>query len=70
MSLYINGEKQGNVNDLFRKKISWVISNYPLNLWARESGNWSYKWTIDDVKIYNRALSEEEIFQQTKIAWF
>jgi hypothetical protein len=22
MSLYINGEKQGNVNDLFRKKIS------------------------------------------------
>lgn len=69
-SLYINGEKQGNVNDLFRKKISWVISNYPLNLWSRESGNWSYKWTIDDVKIYNRALSEEEIFQQTKIAWF
>ena len=28
-----------------------------------------FKWIIDDVKIYNRALTEDEIKQQAKVAW-
>jgi hypothetical protein len=32
--------------------------------------NWTFQWIIDEVKIYNRALSDEEILQQAKIAWF
>ena len=51
---------------------SWTYlekKDYPLRLW------WGYKqeyfkWIIDDVKIYNRALSDQEIAQQAKIAGF
>lgn len=32
--------------------------------------NRDFKWVIDEVKIYNRALSPEEILWQAKIAWF
>lgn len=29
-----------------------------------------FHWVIDDIKIYNRTLSDQEILQQSKIAWF
>jgi hypothetical protein len=30
----------------------------------------NFVWVIDDIKIYNRALSDSEIAQQAKIAGF
>lgn len=42
-----------------------------LVIWWRKSTDWwEWNWLIDDVKIYNRALSDEEIRQQAKIAGF
>ncbi|MDD2917033.1 MAG: sialidase domain-containing protein, partial [Candidatus Gracilibacteria bacterium] len=69
-ALYINGVKQGNYTEIFRKKISGIISNNKLYFGSRAGGAWSYKGIIDDVKIYNRALSDSEIRQQAKIAGF
>lgn len=37
--------------------------------WSTSNASW-YTWIIDDVKIYNRALTDEEIKQQAKIAGF
>lgn len=51
---------------------SWTFlekKNLPLRIWYWYNIEY-FKWTIDDVKIYNRALSDEEIRQQAKIAGF
>ncbi len=49
--------------------------NTPLYIWVYWNliPNWelyTLKWTLDELKIYNRALTPEEVFQQSKIAWF
>lgn len=49
--------------------------DYNLYIWNRKNYYWEIKklwliWTIDDIKIYNRALSDDEILQQAKIAGF
>ncbi|EKE27735.1 MAG: hypothetical protein ACD_3C00161G0002 [uncultured bacterium (gcode 4)] len=61
--------------------INWVkIQGWPaglsippkyltLFLWCRYDYAY-YNWIIDEVKIYNRALSNSEIIQQAKSAWF
>ncbi len=41
-----------------------TIGNY------NDSKTYWFKWIIDDIKIYNRALSDEEIAQQARIAGF
>jgi len=63
--------------------IKWIgnyaIETYP---WINYNRNWFdiwkvwhnnvqfWNWYLDDVKIYNRALSDQEILQQANIAWF
>lgn len=49
--------------------------DYSVYFWNRKNYRWYSKnlgflWIIDDVKIYNRALSDQEILQQAKIAGF
>jgi len=47
-------------------------SNSILLMWRNNSDiypRW-LKWYLDEVKIYNRALSEKEVLQQSKIAWY
>jgi hypothetical protein len=73
-NVYINWVEvtQYNWNKLLRE-IS--VSKNPLRIWRywNDLNWWVYEffdWIIDEVKIYNRALSDEEILQQAKIAWF
>ncbi|EKE27736.1 MAG: hypothetical protein ACD_3C00161G0003 [uncultured bacterium (gcode 4)] len=42
------------------------------NVWLWRDMRWysQLDWTIDDIKLYNRALSDQEIIQQAKSAWF
>jgi len=59
-----------------RSIYSWTWANfiwswcYNLNCQYPNNPTQTFNWIIDDVKIYNRALTSEEIFQQSKIAWF
>ena len=64
-----------NWNKIYEKaydRTKFFPNSNPLIIWA-----WSYApasvqttWTIDDIKIYNRALSDGEILQQAKIVGF
>ena len=52
----------------------WKIltSNLPIYIWAswHSLNNNISVGVYDDISIYNRALTSEEILQQAKIAWF
>lgn len=48
---------------------SLIQSNIVL-WWYLSARNRDFRWVIDDVKIYNRALSDDEIQQHAKIAGF
>jgi parallel beta-helix repeat protein len=65
LSLYINGIKDTNVNKLFDDPIISIFSsNVNVSFGSRFSNNVPsnfFNGTIDDVKIYNGALSAEEI---------
>ncbi|EKE27413.1 MAG: hypothetical protein ACD_3C00210G0003 [uncultured bacterium (gcode 4)] len=54
--------------------LSWIIStsNWDWYMWkiTPTDPNWTFSGTISEVKIYNRALSDSEIYQQAKSAWF
>jgi hypothetical protein len=57
----------------FAKKAVWSFKASKVYIWASSLVLiwWEfYKWTIDDMKIYNRALSPEEVRQQAKSLWF
>ena len=41
-----------------------------LYLWKKYNSSSFFDWIIDEVKIYNRALTDEEIMQQARIAGF
>jgi hypothetical protein len=52
-------------------KTPTISSASLLAIWATDAWtNWFYDWIIDDIKIYNRPLSDSEIYQQAKSAWF
>jgi len=63
---YINGTLTNKTS------FSWTIDNTisDIWIWARPGGWYYFSWIIDDVKIYNRALSDSEIMQQSKILGF
>lgn len=53
------------------KIITGTINTSAITLWGiLWDRTRDFNWIIDDIKIYNRALSDEEIAQQAKIAWF
>ena len=54
---YVNGELKGTWDRSGRKI---AVSAYPLYVGQSGGGSW-FNGTIDEVRIYNRALSEEEI---------
>lgn len=69
--LYVNGTK---VNE---SKVDANFTDYGRNLYIWSYGNlinfgsaYYLAWNIDELKIYNRALSDQEVAQQSKIAWF
>ncbi|EKE30029.1 MAG: hypothetical protein ACD_2C00056G0005, partial [uncultured bacterium (gcode 4)] len=58
--------------DFWIRKSRWAIF-----IWSNMMNmNWIYSkwaqfnWQIDDIKIYNRVLTDQEIYQQAKSAWF
>ena len=55
--IYIDGNQISSRGDSFSN------SSYPLSLIGNEGGSkgWGSNGTLDDVRIYNRALSEEEV---------
>lgn len=53
------------VDDLYIQRLDKVLR---LGWWGNRMRD--FHWIIDDVKIYNRALTDEEIRQQAKIAGF
>lgn len=63
--IYINGLK------IWEKEQVWILrqndnNNFKIGHWYNQ---YYTRGIIDDIKIYNRALTDEEIFQQSKIAW-
>jgi hypothetical protein len=48
---------------------TWDDTN-PLIIWGYDWGWYFFNWIIDDVKIYNRAISADEVRQQAKISGF
>ncbi len=63
--LYIDGKLDGKTIDT---TTSSMIQNTPLILGAGNFSATRFTGFIDDLKIYNRTLSDIEIKQQTKIA--
>jgi hypothetical protein len=57
MKIYINGVERGSVS------VSGNITSYTTPLLIGANGGFTecYKGSIDDVRIYNRALSNQEV---------
>ncbi|MBP8017176.1 LamG domain-containing protein, partial [Candidatus Gracilibacteria bacterium] len=73
--IYINGILNNKNIVLDRLKISASTSNVTIGTASDINGTvtdsaYSFPGIIDDIKIYNRALSDEEIKQHAKIAGF
>ncbi len=79
--LYINWVKQNNDSEdpidkykNYNNLKNDILLNYKLYVGNRKDYK-QYKnklwflWNIDDIKIYNRVLSDNEILQQAKILW-
>lgn len=49
---------------------TWTFSSSVIRLWWWSNNTRDFDGIIDEVKIYNRALTPEKILQQAKIAWF
>ena len=76
--LYINWIKQNNDSEdpIWAYKVSNPFQedkflNYKFYIWDRKNYNWYtnklwFLWDIDEVKVYNRALSDDEVLQQAK----
>ena len=47
-----------------------ITNSNNLVIWSRTWESKYFIWVIDDIKIYNRALTDQEIAQQAKMAWF
>ncbi|EKE27971.1 MAG: hypothetical protein ACD_3C00115G0001 [uncultured bacterium (gcode 4)] len=69
-SMWINWKK------IAETKINKTFTDYGLDLFIWVYGGllnssiYYLAWNIDELKIYNRALSDTEIIQQAKSAWF
>ena len=57
LRLYVDGVQ----HDSFDISSPWISSKNPFKIGKGEYGTGSFNGTIDEVRIYNRALSEEEI---------
>jgi hypothetical protein len=68
--LYLNWNKFV-CNDISDATINRIIEKWNTSwAFAISWGFESFVWTIDEVKIYNRSFSSEEIKRQAKSAWF
>lgn len=71
ISLYLDGNKiTENTPDNSWSILKTSNSGSLTFIWNNPNAPQLFNWIIDDVKIYNRALSDEEIRQQAKIAGF
>jgi hypothetical protein len=59
-----------NWKNIWEEKLNWIWDTSILNIWTQYNSVTKFDWIVDDVKIYNRALSDDEILQQAKIAGF
>lgn len=57
------------LNNEIQSDLSILSNSEPIRIWWWVANRYT-NWIIDDVKIYNRALSDSEILQQAKIAGF
>ena len=64
MKLYIDGVYQGSNNPGAAQAYTgyWRIGNYKLSSWSNASDGY-YQGQLDDVRIYNRALTQGEVQQ-------
>ncbi|EKE27917.1 MAG: hypothetical protein ACD_3C00130G0015 [uncultured bacterium (gcode 4)] len=77
ITIFLNWNKMktypnsGNSTKPISEAVNTAIKDYVLHIWKRWSdiGNWTIG-LIDDVKVYNRALSDSEIKQHAKSIWF
>lgn len=68
--IYVNWKLDSSSKEVF----NWDIQNSTKDLfiWHSSWSSWftrAFYWIIDDIKIYNRSLSDEEIAHQARIAW-
>lgn len=59
ITLYINGEPVGTTT--ISENVNSIGTNTPLTIGARNSGSYNWEGDIDEVRIYNRALSADEV---------
>ena len=62
VSFYLNGNKA--IKTIVYDNLSaTIVNNAPFNIGARDNGNAEFQGKIDEVRIYNRTLTENEIDQ-------
>ncbi|EKE29958.1 MAG: hypothetical protein ACD_2C00073G0046, partial [uncultured bacterium (gcode 4)] len=77
INIYLNWNKLNTFPNTANSKkpiseaVNTTIKDYAFYIWKRwlDAGNWTIG-LIDDVKVYNRALSDTEIKQHSKSMWF
>jgi hypothetical protein len=62
-SMYIDGNIESTMTDEGRNLNSGMDTPLEIGIWAKESYAGTFNGYIDDIRIYNRALSESEIKQ-------
>ncbi|SKB98717.1 Concanavalin A-like lectin/glucanases superfamily protein [Salegentibacter salinarum] len=62
LKIYLDGEAIGS-RDISSSSNTNVQSTHPFFIGRYNSPSYSYRGSIDDVRIYNRVLSEEEVIQ-------
>jgi len=62
-SMYIDGNIEATMTDEGRNLNSGMDTSLEIGIWAKESYGGVFNGNIDDIRIYNRALSESEIQQ-------
>ncbi len=62
-SMYIDGNLEVTMTDEGRNLNSSIDTPLEIGIWANESYDETFNGFIDDIRIYNRALSESEIQQ-------
>ena len=58
--IYVNGELQRTENKIGNRYD--IDKNSPISIGSNSNGDWNhFKGALDDIRIYNKALTEEEV---------